>query len=174
MVVIVCGSREWTDPEPIWKCLRELPEQSIVIHGAQRGADTIAGKVAGDLGLSVMPVEAEWRALGAKAGPLRNDKMLEMLLKAAKVYNQPVKCHAFHHDAKLGVGTRDMVRKCLQERVRCTAFVIPEPPMVRSSGDFVCRTCKLPYRKHPVLTSVIGMNDETFLELSCDGIALKL
>lgn len=174
MVVIVCGSREWTDEAPIRAVLSKLEEHSIVIHGAQRGADTIAGIVAADLGLHVLPEEAEWKAFGKAAGPKRNDKMLETLVKAATTYRQPVHCYAFHHDAKLGVGTRDMVRKAMQAHVRCSAYVKPTPQMVRSSGEFVCRTCKLPYRKHPDLISEVDWNGDPFLELSCDGIALKL
>lgn len=178
MIAIVCGSREWTDKEAVRSVLTRFKgaphDLDIVIHGAQRGADTLAGEVATELGLSVIPVEAEWQAFGRKAGPMRNDRMLEMLIKAAKAYNQPVRCIAFHHDSKLGVGTRDMVRKCLQERIRASAYVKPTPTMVRSSGDFVCRTCKLPHRKHPELVSELDSNGDPFLELSCDGIALKL
>jgi hypothetical protein len=67
-----------------------------------------------------------------------------------------------------------MVKKCLQERVRVSAYVMPAPTMVRSSGDFVCRTCKLPYRKHPEIVSELDSNGNPFLKLSCDGLALKL
>ena len=178
MIAIVCGSREWTDKEAVRTVLTRFKDGphdlDTVIHGAQRGADTLAGEVALELGLHVLPVEAEWQAYGRKAGPLRNNKMLGMLLKAARTFNQPVRCIAFHHDSKLGVGTRDMVRKCLQERIHASAYVKPAPTMVRSSGDFVCRTCKLPYRKHPSLISELDSNGEPFLELSCDGLGLKL
>jgi hypothetical protein len=178
MIAIFCGSREWTDVEAVRRVMtafRDGPQDlDTVIHGAQRGADSISGDVAEELGLAVIPVPAEWQAFGPSAGPRRNDKMLEMLLRAAQVWRQPVHCVAFHADALLGVGTRDMVKKCLKERVRCSAYVKPQPPMVRSSGDFVCKTCKLPYRKHPTLLSELDSNGDPFLELSCDGIALKL
>lgn len=178
MIAIFCGSREWTDKAAVRSVMerfRRSPYQlDMVIHGAQRGADILSGEVADELGIGVVPVPAEWTAYGGAAGPMRNDRMLAMLLKGARTYNQPVHCVAFHHDSKLGVGTRDMVRKCLKERVRCSVYVKPTPQMVRSSGDFVCRTCKLPYRKHPSLVSELDSNEEPFLELSCDGIALKL
>jgi hypothetical protein len=174
VVVIVCGSREWTDKAPILRVLSGLEEHSIVIHGAQRGADVLAGEAAKELGLHVLPEEADWSAYGKAAGPMRNDKMLETLVKAATTYNQTVHCYAFHSDSKLGRGTRDMVRKCMQARVRCSAYVVPVPQMVRSSGDFVCKACKLPYRKHPSLISDLSYDGTPFLELSCDGLALKL
>lgn len=178
MIAIFCGSREWTDKAAVKRVMERLkqsPHQlDTVIHGAQRGADTIAGQVAEELGLGVIPVPAEWDAYGRAAGPKRNDRMLDMLLKGALTYNQPVHCVGFHHDSRLGVGTRDMVRKCLKERVRCSVYLTPTPTMMRSSGEFVCRTCKLPYRKHPTLISELDSNGEPFLELSCDGLALKL
>jgi hypothetical protein len=178
VIAIFCGSREWTDVEAVRQVMtrfRDGPQDlDTVIHGAQRGADSISGDVAKELGLAVIPEPAEWKAFGHAAGPMRNDKMLAMLLRAARTWNQPVHCVAFHADPLLGVGTRDMVKKCLKERVRVSAYVRPQPTMVRSSGEFVCRTCKLPYRKHPTLISELDSNGEPFLELSCDGLALKL
>lgn len=178
MIAIVCGSREWTDKEAVRKVLasfREGPRDlDTVIHGAQRGADNIAGDVAEELGMNVIPVEAEWKAYGSAAGPIRNDRMLQMLLKAARTWNQPVHCIAFHHDPRLGVGTKDMVYKCRREGIRASAYVHPTPTMTRASGDVLCHVCRMPYRKHPDLISELDSNGESFLELSCDGVALKL
>lgn len=174
MVVILCGSRTWSDPEPVRATLSSLPEMSTVIHGAARGLDTIADEEAHALRLQVIAVPAQWDVLGEKAGPLRNDEMLVILLRAANAWRQPVACFAFHEDPTLGSGTRDVVRKCMRARVRCRAFVRPTPEMVRASGEVECRECGLPYRKHPTIISELDANGEPFLELACDGRALKL
>lgn len=76
MRVIVCGSRDWRDPEPIRARLRQLPPDTVIVHGACRGADLMAGFVAQRLGLRVEPVPANWRAFGMSAGPIRNRAML--------------------------------------------------------------------------------------------------
>ena len=45
MKVLVCGSRKWLEQKPIERELRKLPPGTIVVHGACRGADNIAGYV---------------------------------------------------------------------------------------------------------------------------------
>ncbi len=81
MKVIVCGSRRWTDSRTIWRVLERLadhhPEVEI-IHGAARGADTIAGEVGVALGFKVTAVPAQWEKFGKAAGPMRNKEMLGM------------------------------------------------------------------------------------------------
>ena len=77
--VIVTGSRDWTDTDAIRIALQELPQGSIVIHGAQRGADTIAGRIAKTMGHTVEPCHAAWTRLGRRAGPLRNRAMVQRL-----------------------------------------------------------------------------------------------
>jgi hypothetical protein len=74
--VLVCGSRKWVEQAPIERELRKLPPGTIVIHGACRGADNIAGYVAKLLGFEVRPYPADWDLYGPSAGVLRNEKML--------------------------------------------------------------------------------------------------
>ncbi len=177
MIAIVCGSREWTDVEAVRRVLASFQERrdlDTVIHGAQRGADNISGDVARSLGIAVIPVEADWEAYGSAAGPIRNDRMLKMLVRAATAWGQPVHCIAFHNDPRLGVGTKDMIYKCRRERIRTSAFVSPTPPMVRASPYAVCSACNHEYIRHPVLISELDSAGEPFLELSCSGMALKL
>lgn len=75
-VVVVCGSRSWRDEKAIRERLRQLPQGSTVIHGAARGADVIAGKVAKELGLRVIECPADW-SQGRSAGYKRNREMIE-------------------------------------------------------------------------------------------------
>jgi len=111
MVVLICGSRDWDgveEAELIKGELRQLPSGTVIIHGAQRGADNLAGFEADLMGFRVIPVPADWDEYGLGAGPVRNRKMLSGLLKA-RVAGQEVRVIAFHHDPNLGKGTRDMV-----------------------------------------------------------------
>lgn len=55
MRVIVCGSRKWTDREAIANRLFDLPVDSVIVHGAAPGADSIAHQEAQKLGLVVEP-----------------------------------------------------------------------------------------------------------------------
>lgn len=75
--VLVTGSRNWTDREQIRKALSLLPPGSTVVHGAAGGADTIADEEARALRLNVEPHPADWKRHGRKAGPLRNQEMID-------------------------------------------------------------------------------------------------
>ena len=79
MKILVCGSRDWTDEGPIADRLATLaPDGSAtLIHGAARGADTIASNVADLLGWAVHPFPADWDRHGKRAGILRNLAMLD-------------------------------------------------------------------------------------------------
>jgi hypothetical protein len=79
-VVLVCGSRDWGDPDMIRSVLTDLRRahrHQIVIHGAARGADTMAGQIADSLGYEVHEYPADWRGKGKRAGILRNLEMLD-------------------------------------------------------------------------------------------------
>lgn len=74
-VVLVCGSREWVDPDPIRQLLGTLPPKSLVVHGDQYGADRLSGYLARDAGIHVAAVPALWQRYGKGAGPMRNAAM---------------------------------------------------------------------------------------------------
>lgn len=79
--VLLFGSRSWGDEETIRQRLARFPPGTVVIHGAAAGADTIGARVAKSLGFEVVaePVtKEEWEAHGIKAGPRRNQRMLEL------------------------------------------------------------------------------------------------
>lgn len=63
--VIVAGAVAWTNVEAIRRELAKLPQGSTVIHGDSPGADAVAGRVAAELGLAVLPM-AKSRADYAK------------------------------------------------------------------------------------------------------------
>lgn len=85
MRLLVCGSRTWTDPDPISAVIvgyrvlaRQRAEEFAIIHGANRaGADALAHLYARRWGVAEVAVPADWRRRGRSAGPRRNQRMLD-------------------------------------------------------------------------------------------------
>lgn len=80
MRVLVCGSRHFNDINLMSSVLTELREEreefSTIIHGAARGADTLAGQYAQRHSIDVRAFPAKWKEHGKAAGPIRNKLML--------------------------------------------------------------------------------------------------
>lgn len=122
MRVLVCGDRHWDQPMVILERLGKLPPDTVVIHGACRGADRFAGEVADALGFEVEEYPAEWDLYGRAAGPIRNRQMLEE--------GKPDLVLAFHADIGHSRGTKDMVAVAVKAEVPVeviTGPVIREP-----------------------------------------------
>lgn len=100
MIVLVCGDRFWTDKEKIRERLGRLPAGSTVIHGAARGADSIAGAIAQEFGFKVRAFPADWAKHGKAAGPIRNLQMLD---------EKPELVIAFHSNLANSKGTKHTV-----------------------------------------------------------------
>lgn len=77
-LVLVCGSRSWTRADLIRERLSKLEPGSTVMHGAARGADTLAGTIARSLDFVVEEYPADWRGQGRRAGVIRNLAMLSL------------------------------------------------------------------------------------------------
>jgi len=78
--VLVCGSRDWQERSIIRAelgLLASKPNPPVIIHGAARGADTLAGQIAEGYGLTVERFPADWDTHGKRAGILRNLAMLD-------------------------------------------------------------------------------------------------
>jgi hypothetical protein len=108
MRVVVCGDRNWTDRNRIFRALSKLPPDTEIIHGACRGADILAGEEAKKLGLVVREFPADW-SLGRAAGPIRNRKMLD---------EKPILVIAFHSDIKNSKGTADTIREANKRGIK--------------------------------------------------------
>lgn len=101
--VIVCGGRDFADRELIARTLYQAldvrsTDQTVVVHGAARGADRLAAEIAENWGLATEAHPADWKAHGKGAGPVRNEEMARL---GADL------CIAFPG----GAGTADMVRR---------------------------------------------------------------
>lgn len=104
--ILICGSRDWRAARHIREVLEQYdPATTILVHGAARGADQLAGKVALDLGWSpdnIHPYPADWTTHGKAAGPIRNQQMLD---------SEPIgKVYAFRLNGP-SRGTDDMIRR---------------------------------------------------------------
>lgn len=80
MRILVCGGRDWTDTEAVYRFLDKLllSEQiDAVIEGDARGVDRIAGFWARRNKIDNLKFRADWSAHGKAAGPIRNQKMLD-------------------------------------------------------------------------------------------------
>ena len=79
--IIVTGSREWKHPnaarQAIADRLFDVPVESVIVHGAARGADRFAHQEAEKLGLLVEPHPADW-SKGKSAGLQRNEEMAKL------------------------------------------------------------------------------------------------
>ena len=77
MLVLICGSRDWTDHIHIHKRIEQLnPRTDTIIHGACRGADLIAANYANCLDFQVKAFPADWGRWGRSAGFKRNAEMI--------------------------------------------------------------------------------------------------
>lgn len=78
MKALVCGSRNWTNPDQIKYVIDSLPTESTVIVGGALGADFIAESLAEKRrDLKVKVFLAQWDLHGKRAGPIRNIEMLD-------------------------------------------------------------------------------------------------
>jgi hypothetical protein len=107
MKVLICGSRNWSDINPIKMVIDSLESGDMVIHGAAPGAGSIAGELAekrGDLLIEARP--ADWNKYGKSAGPRRNIEMLN--LRPDRVYAFPTSdsvgtYHAMKEAERMGI-----------------------------------------------------------------------
>jgi hypothetical protein len=109
----VTGDRNWKDYSVIYRELSKYPPGTIIFHGTYRGADSLADIAAERLGFKAVSFKPEWHIYGRAAGPIRNQKMLDRLLKE----EEPKKVLAFHKNLAESTGTKDMVNRALKAGV---------------------------------------------------------
>jgi hypothetical protein len=103
MRVIVAGATAWSDAEAIRRELARLPAQVVIIHGDAPGADALAGQVATQLGLAVVPMaktKEDYARYQRGAWKGLNERMLA---------SGAVLVLAFHPAIETSRGTRHLV-----------------------------------------------------------------
>lgn len=112
MKILCCGNRNWTDRKKIWDRLADIDRSAhaiTIIHGAAKGADTIAGNEAKKLRYAVEAFPADWEKHGKAAGPIRNRKMLDQ---------KPDLVIAFHSNIKKSKGTKDCIKEANRRGIK--------------------------------------------------------
>lgn len=101
-VVLVCGGRDYDNERHAFRVLDGLHKArpiERIIQGGARGADQLARAWAISRGVLLNTYDADWSAHGRRAGPIRNQLMLDE--------GQPGLVVAFAG----GRGTADMLRR---------------------------------------------------------------
>lgn len=103
MRLLVCGGRDFTDKEFVYFVLDHFKEMvETIIHGDAVGADSLGGAWAADSNIHWEAYPADWDGHGKKAGPIRNQQMLDE--------GKPTLVLAFPGSK----GTQDMIIKSLK------------------------------------------------------------
>ena len=118
MRVLFCGDRDWTDRDMIREALCKLPLDTTIIHGAARGADSLAAGIASGRNMAVFSFPAQWQMYGKAAGPIRNEQMINEGL--------PDIVYAFHDHLDQSTGTRDMIDRAESAGIPVTLFTHKE------------------------------------------------
>lgn len=106
--VLVCGGRDYDDAQSLATVLDAAHYANPIerlIHGAARGADTLAADWALSHDVLCNAYPADWERDGKAAGPIRNQKMLDE--------GKPHMVLAFPG----GKGTADMIRRAEAAKV---------------------------------------------------------
>lgn len=107
--VLICGGRSYDDMEAVAFNLGRLKPTQIA-HGGAHGADALAHAWAVKNGIESITYSADWKALGKKAGPMRNQVMIDDF--------RPHIVIAFPG----GSGTADCIRRA--KRANCTVITV--------------------------------------------------
>lgn len=125
-LLLVCGGRDYADSTHVFSVLDALQPRAVV-HGAcgvdadrprwarLRGTDRLADAWCARRQVPVIRVPARWLALGRRAGPIRNQQMIELYRPALLV--------AFPGH----LGTADLVRRARAAGVPVWRPAAPRP-----------------------------------------------
>lgn len=109
MIVLVCGGRKYSDYtrlDHVLAAVRDKHGVFCVLDGAAPGADSLASRWAKENGFPLMEMPANWDFYDKRAGPVRNQWMLD--------YGRPDAVVAFPG----GNGTADMVRRATEAGIK--------------------------------------------------------
>ena len=81
-VVLVCGGRDYSNIGHVFKTLDSMHVEkpiTCIVHGAARGADSLADAWARERKVAIRSFPAQWSLRGKQAGPIRNQRMLDAM-----------------------------------------------------------------------------------------------
>ena len=111
MKILVFGSRDWNDYNRILDIMQRLKSKYgdiIIIEGGCKGADLLAKKAAAECRIECEEYLADWN-LGKKAGPLRNQRMIDE--------GHPDMAVCFHNDVENSRGSKDMKNRLIKHNI---------------------------------------------------------
>lgn len=109
VAILVTGSRDWTDEQKVREVLERFKRRDVtLVHGAYRGLDKIAERVARSLGFKTEPHPADWTTHKKRAGPIRNSAMV---IRMRELRALRYECHVFAFPLSDSSGTWDCVNK---------------------------------------------------------------
>ena len=76
MRVLICGSRRWRDAKAVRTALQDLPKDTVIVHGGDKGADMIVDREARMLGMEVELWHADRERFGRRAAALRDKEVV--------------------------------------------------------------------------------------------------
>lgn len=120
MRILVCGGRDFNDWNKLELELNRIIEsrytnydEIVIIEGGAKGADSLARDYADIYDLGHIKYPAQWGKYGNKAGPIRNQQMLDE--------GKPDLVVAFHGKPREDgrrTGTQDMVSRAKKAGVK--------------------------------------------------------
>lgn len=104
MRIIVTGGRDYFDKEKLFRVLDLLNPSYVAVGDCSTGADKFALEWCQEKNIQYKLYVADWEGLGRKAGPIRNQEMVET--------NQDCVCVAFP-GGRGTANTVDHARACM-------------------------------------------------------------
>jgi hypothetical protein len=136
---IVTGDRNWYCPDVAERVLKAIRgrhgEGFVIVHGAARGVDVAFAHACVRLGIEHEPHPADWIKLGHRAGPIRNQEMVDGGAEYAI---------AVHKALEFSKGTKDCVRRCLEAGI--AVYHVDDVHPTRSIEEIDRDTGRIIYR----------------------------
>ena len=118
VAILITGSRKWNDEQKIREVLERFKgRDAVILYGCAPGADRIARDIAHRMSCesygkphrtSFRPFPADWDKHGRKAGPMRNQEMVDCLCGWRDNNSE---CHVFAFPLPDSRGTWDCVNR---------------------------------------------------------------
>jgi hypothetical protein len=115
--ILITGSRKWKDTGVIRKLIisaqSKHPNRKVkfIFGDCKGGADQIAYGFCLAYNASYVRFQAHWDKFGKKAGPIRNQEMVEY---------QPDEAYAFREPGALNTGTDGCIDLCIKHGIKVT------------------------------------------------------
>jgi hypothetical protein len=117
MRVLFSGSRKFSDAQVVSDVLDSLmkrepdPSKVTVVHGGATGLDSLVGSIALRKGMVVEVHPANWTTHKKAAGPIRNQKMVDLGADLLLAYPLPE-----------GRGTQDCIQRAIKAGIPTIVF----------------------------------------------------